>query len=70
MTAWGMGAIYYAGPANSLLRSLLTPGGHPQSLEKIEIIGEVDHVPWQIRTHDRCLVNYDLHMIAARRMKT
>ena len=24
MTVWGMGAVYYAGPTNSLLRSLLT----------------------------------------------
>lgn len=58
----------HAGSSESLLRSLLTPGGHPQSLENMKIVGEAEHVPWQVRTHDRCRVNYDLHMIAARRM--
>lgn len=59
----------HAGSSETLLRSLLTPGGHPQSLENMEIIREAEHVSWQVRTHDRCLVKYDLHMIAARRKK-
>jgi SAM-dependent methyltransferase/uncharacterized protein YbaR (Trm112 family) len=54
-----------AGAGEPLLRSLLTPGQHPQSLENVRITGEIESFPWQARMHERSNVGYSLHVVAA-----
>jgi SAM-dependent methyltransferase/uncharacterized protein YbaR (Trm112 family) len=54
-----------AGAGEPLLRSLLTPGQHPQSLEKLRITGEIENFPWQARMHERSNVGYSVHVVAA-----
>ena len=53
------------GASEPLLRSLLTPGAHPQSSERLRLTAEVQHVPWHARLHDRSLVKYTVHVVAA-----
>lgn len=68
MEAW-LGGHSQRGPgegaAESLLRSLLTPGQHPQSLENLRLTGEIDDFPWQARVHERSNVRYSVHVVAA-----
>jgi SAM-dependent methyltransferase/uncharacterized protein YbaR (Trm112 family) len=54
------------GASEPLLRSLLTPGTHPQSIEGVEIIGEIKDFPWHTRIHERSTTNYSVHLLAAR----
>jgi SAM-dependent methyltransferase/uncharacterized protein YbaR (Trm112 family) len=54
-----------AGAAEPFLRTLLTPGAHPQSSTRLRITGELDHVPWQARLHERSTVAYSAHVVAA-----
>ena len=54
------------GAAEPLLRALLTPGAHPQSVEGLTIAGEIENVPWLTRLHDRSTVTYSTHLVAAR----
>jgi SAM-dependent methyltransferase/uncharacterized protein YbaR (Trm112 family) len=54
------------GAAEPLLRQLLTPGAHPQSLTRLRLIAEEGDVPWRVRLHDRSTVEYRLHLAAAR----
>jgi len=54
-----------AGAGESLLRSLLTPGQHPQSLENLRLTGEIDDFPWHARMHERSNVSYSVHVVAA-----
>lgn len=54
------------GAAEPLLRALLTPGAHPQSLTRLRLRAEDDGVPWRVRLHDRSTVEYRLHVAAAR----
>ena len=54
------------GAAEPLLRSLLTPGAHPQSVKGLTITGEIDDVPWMTRLHERSTVAYSTHVIAVR----
>jgi SAM-dependent methyltransferase/uncharacterized protein YbaR (Trm112 family) len=53
------------GAAEPLLRALLTPDAHPQSVEGLRLAGELDSVPWHARIHDRSVVTYLAHVIAA-----
>lgn len=53
-----------SGPA--VLRSLLTPGEHPASLQGIRVIGEIERLPWTLRSHERSTTEYLLYGIAAR----
>lgn len=56
------------GASEPLLRALLTPGAHPQSLNELEIVGEIDSLDWHVRLHDRSSVHYRVHaLIAAKR---
>ena len=50
------------GDSAAMLRSLLTPGGHPQSVDGLRILAEREHLPWQTRLHDRSTVSYDAHL--------
>lgn len=54
------------GAAEPLLRSLLTPGSHPQSLAGVGIVTENDDIAWQVRAHDRGIMTYRLHAVACR----
>lgn len=54
------------GAAEPLLRALLTPGAHPQSLSRLRLAAEDADVPWRVRLHDRSTVEYRLHVAAAR----
>jgi hypothetical protein len=49
-----------------VLRALLTPGAHPQSLRRLALVAEDESVPWRVRLHDRSTVEYRLHIAAAR----
>ncbi len=55
-----------AGASEPLLRSLLTPGAHPQSLDGLRITGEIENFPWHARMHERSHVTYSVHVLAAR----
>lgn len=53
------------GASEPLLRSLLTPGAHPQSSERLRMTNELEHVQWRARLHDRSFVEYVVHVVAA-----
>jgi SAM-dependent methyltransferase/uncharacterized protein YbaR (Trm112 family) len=54
------------GAAEPLLRALLTPGAHPQSVNGLTITGEIEDVPWLTRLHERSTVAYSMHLVAVR----
>lgn len=54
------------GAAEPLLRALLTPGAHPQSVSGLTIVGEIEDVPWLTRLHERSTVTYSTHVVALR----
>jgi SAM-dependent methyltransferase len=53
------------GASEPLLRALLTPGAHPQSSERLRLTAEIEQVPWRTRVHDRSMVEYTVHLVAA-----
>ena len=55
------------GAAEPLLRSLLTPGAHPQSINGLELGREQQAVNWHNRIHDRSAMNYSTHLVTATR---
>jgi len=57
----------HAGAAEPFLRTLLTPGAHPQSVTGIRILDETESWPWQTRLHDRASVAYRCHLVALER---
>ena len=57
----------HQGDSAAILRALLTPGGHPQSIAGLELEAEVERVPWQARTHERAAMRYEAHVVVARR---
>jgi SAM-dependent methyltransferase len=77
---WSPGAVPYEswigghsqrgpqrGASEPLLRDLLTPGAHPQSVAGLSIVGEDENVPWHVRLHDRAVMRYRAHVLALRR---
>ena len=60
----------HEGSSEALMRALLTPGGHPQSVEDLHLIAEAMNVPWQVRLHERSTVSYSLHLFAAEARRT
>ena len=68
MEAW-LGGHSQRGPGRGagepLLRSLLTPGKHPQALENLRLAGEIEDFPWHARMHERSNVSYSVHVVAA-----
>lgn len=56
-----------AGAAEPLLRALLTPGQHPQSIPDLRIAGELLDHPWTVRLHARSTMVYALHMLGLRK---
>lgn len=57
------------GASEPLLRDLLTPGNHAQSVPGLRLIGEDADVPWHIRLHDRSTVAYSAHMLVAEKIE-
>jgi SAM-dependent methyltransferase len=55
-----------AGASEPLLRALLTPGAHAQSLGNVTITAELDDLAWHVRLHDRSSVRYRVHALIAR----
>lgn len=53
------------GDSPAMLRSLLTPGALPHSLDRLHILAELEGVPWTVRLHDRSRMLYDLHLVVA-----
>lgn len=56
-----------AGSCEAILRSLLTPGAHPSSVNTLKLVAERENLPWQVRLHDRSTMTYDLHLVVAER---
>jgi len=54
------------GAAEPFLRALLSAGAHRHSVDGLEIIDEIDRVPWVTRLHDRSKVSYSMHVVAVR----
>lgn len=57
-----------AGACEAVLRALLTPGAHPASINSLKLISEREHLPWQVRLHDRSTMTYQLHLVVAERV--
>ncbi len=55
------------GSSEAILRKILTSGASPQSLNHMTLIGEIENHAWQVRVHDRRTINYDTHIVAARK---
>ena len=54
---------YFDGDPKAILEAVLTPGAHPASLARLRRRASTDNVPWHVRTHDRGVMQYRLHMI-------
>lgn len=54
-----------SGAAEPLLRSLLTPEAHPQSVKGMQLTGEITDFPWHTRIHDRSIMHYRVHLVTA-----
>lgn len=70
MEAWIGGHSQRAetrGLAEPLLRTLLTPGEHPQAVAGLELVGEPHERPWSLRLHDRSTMQYRVHCLALRK---
>lgn len=57
----------WQGSSDEIVRALLTPGGHPASLDGLEIVAEEPDLAWRVRLHDRSAVDYRCHLIVARK---
>ncbi len=55
------------GASAAVLRRLLTPGAHPASIEGLELVAEEANVPWRVRMHERSTVEYETHLMVARK---
>lgn len=53
------------GAAEPLLKTLLTPGGHPQSVKGLRLVDELMNVPWHTRIQERSAMSYSVHIVAA-----
>jgi SAM-dependent methyltransferase/uncharacterized protein YbaR (Trm112 family) len=55
------------GASETVLRALLSPGEHPGAITTLRLTGERDGLPWNVRLHERSVMTYKLHMVAAMR---
>jgi SAM-dependent methyltransferase len=53
------------GSAEPLVKKLLTPGAHPQSIVNLRLTGEINNHPWWVRVHQRNHTLYHSHILAA-----
>ncbi len=51
----------FRGSPEMLVRAILTPGAHPQSLPNVQLVKERSEIPWSVRLHERSVVNYVVH---------
>jgi SAM-dependent methyltransferase/uncharacterized protein YbaR (Trm112 family) len=56
------------GASEPVLRNLLTPRAHPQSVHGLHMVAEAPALPWQVRLHERSTVSYKVHLVTARRV--
>jgi SAM-dependent methyltransferase/uncharacterized protein YbaR (Trm112 family) len=56
------------GSCETVLRTLLTPGKHPNSIPDLQLIGEVENLAWHVRLHERSTMSYKLHLVAAEKL--
>jgi SAM-dependent methyltransferase/uncharacterized protein YbaR (Trm112 family) len=56
-----------AGAGEPVLRTLLTPGAHPNSLNTLKLLVERENLSWHVRLHDRSTMTYNVHLIVAER---
>jgi len=56
----------HKGSSPDILRSLLSGGGHPNTIEELELVSERD-LPWTLRLHDRSVMEYLVHLIVIRK---
>lgn len=59
-----------AGSSEEILRTLLTPGAHPSSVNGLKLMAERENLPWHVRLHDRSAMNYKLHLVVAERIQS
>lgn len=57
---------FEAGDPARTVRALLD-GRHPGAVAGLELVGEVDDLPWIVRLHDRAQMHYRCHLVAVRR---
>ncbi len=55
------------GDSASIVQALLTPGALPVSLRELELVGASAQIPWFTRVHERSTVEYQTHLVVARR---
>ncbi len=55
------------GSSEAMLRSLFAGGGHPNAIQDLHKIGEIERLPWTAKLHDRSVVHYQVHLLAAQR---
>ncbi len=53
------------GSSEAMLRSLFAGGGHPNEIQDLHMIGEIERLPWTAKLHDRSVVHYQVHLLAA-----
>ncbi|MBF0226462.1 MAG: methyltransferase domain-containing protein [Desulfobacterales bacterium] len=51
------------GSSDIMLRSLLAGGGHPNVIEQLEILSEIEQIPWTLRLHERSSMKYMVHIL-------
>ncbi len=51
------------GSSESMLRSLLSGGGHRDAIEELELLDETADIPWGLRLHERSCMKYLVHML-------
>ena len=57
------------GESEQLLRQMLTSSNLP-ALKNINIVGEIESLPWHVRVHSRRTALYDVHVIACKKTAT
>ena len=55
------------GSPEIFLRTLLTPGAHPQSIEGLSLTGEIEGYPWTVRVHSRSQNIYSTHVVGIKK---
>ncbi len=50
------------GASEAILRKFLAGGDHPQSIDNLKLVYENEAIPWSVRSHDRSVTNYQVHM--------
>jgi SAM-dependent methyltransferase len=56
------------GSCEATLRSLLRGGGHPNAVEALCLEDETERASWTLRLHDRCRMEYQVHVVVVRKI--